>query len=539
METLTKKKDELVEEIHSKHQKRTLQIQRQINALSSIEGPIRLNLLSASVFCSYASNLDLLHCFSELNKHIHVSSICRFSMATLLFQAVMQHKLEKISIKDNNPTDYVESLRSTLRELDLRTSDSNKENLDDNSVGTFPFVSLDLWRRMDQRMKRDSNPSDVSRSLSPLSFNHSNGFHFNSSLLLLDPSTSSFEEQFQKIDTPIKQFSDETNSISKDLLDLQRDITLRRCLTDKPTVDKLFERCESLSSNLNAHLALINQIKPQLTDIWNEQLENLYKQQAMVQNRLNDLSKLQCFAQQTLEICKKLRPLVNFLSSVIGAVDNRRIDTSPIPPMEQICMQILNILPDSKQRVEAIEQIEVQRSLIRENEKMAADKEAQTLKKNLKETKVSRQRPISMIVVEQNRDRDDTIIFSQKTHRKRQKRTSQSDKTSSVCSTSPGTLSSTVSLDATSQGMSELPSPGSLSPLPPKRAESASELNTPAHLVPISLPSQQTEESQTVKQLHSKPLVPIPVAKNAPSAETVLARNLLIQEITEKVKRID
>jgi hypothetical protein len=66
--------------------------------------------------------------------------------------------------------------------------------------------------------------------------------------------------------------------------------------------------------------------------------------------------------------------------------------------------------------------MEVGRSVMRENEKLAADKEAQALKKNLKETKRSKQRPISTIVVEQNRDRDDTISpgFSQKLEKKRQ-----------------------------------------------------------------------------------------------------------------------
>lgn len=332
------------------------------------------------------------------------------------------NKLEKISFKDNTPTDYVERLMTTLHELGLKSSDANKENFEDGMANAFPFVSLDVWKRLDQRTKQDSN--NASRSLSPLSFNYAsqNNFHYNNSLFMLDPTLSSFEEQYQRIDVPIKQFLDETNAISKDLLDLQRDITLRRCMIKKQTVDGLFERCASLSSRLNAHSALIQQIRPQLTDLWNEQLESLYKQQSMVHSRLNDLSKLQNFTQQALEIGNKLRPLATFLSSVIGAVDNRRTNINQVSPMEQICLQILNILPDSKQRVEAIGQMEVERSVMREHEKLAADKEAQALKKNLKETKKNKQRPISMIVVEQNRDRDDTISpgFSQKLQKKRQ-----------------------------------------------------------------------------------------------------------------------
>lgn len=276
------------------------------------------------------------------------------------------NKLEKISLNDNPPTDYVENLMITLHELDIKSADANKENLEDGASNAFPFVSLDIWRRMGQREKQDSN--DASRSLSPLSFNYAsqNNFHYNNSLFLLDSTTISFDEQFQRIDGPIRQFSEETNSISKDLLDLQRDITLRRCMIQKQTVEGLFDRCASLSAKLGAHSALIQQIRPHLTDLWNEQLESLYKQQSMVQSRLNDLTKLQNFTQQALEIGNKLRPLANFLSSVIGAVDNRRTNVNHASPMEQICLQILNILPDSKHRVEAIDQMEVGRSAMRE-----------------------------------------------------------------------------------------------------------------------------------------------------------------------------
>lgn len=304
---------------------------------------------------------------------------------------------------------------SALRELDLKSVDSNKENQEENSINTFPFVSLDLWRKMDQKLKQES---DASRSLSPLSFNYASQNGINNSMFLLDPTTSSFDEQFQKIDSPIKQFSEESNKISKELLDVQRDITLRRCLLDKQSVSSLIERCETLTNQLNNHLSFIHQIKPQLTDIWNEELELLYKQQSLVQNRLNELTRLQCFTQQALEIGQKLRPLANFLSTVISAVDTRRSGVSPIPPMEQICMEILSILPDSQQRIEAIERVDEERRLTRESEKLVAENEVKSLKKNLKETKKSRQRPISMIVIEQNRDRDDNIGHVQK-HSKR------------------------------------------------------------------------------------------------------------------------
>lgn len=110
---------------------------------------------------------------------------------------------------------------------------------------------------------------------------------------------------------------------------------------------------------------------------------------------------------------------------------------------------------------------------------------------------------------------------------------------------SPRTLSSTVSLDATSLNTTELPSPNSLSPLPNKRSESAVDISIPLSPLPILTPPLHTSplpplliESPTIK--HPKPMIPLPTASsNAPSAEIVMARSLLMQSIKEKVKRID
>lgn len=112
------------------------------------------------------------------------------------------------------------------------------------------------------------------------------------------------------------------------------------------------------------------------------------------------------------------------------------------------------------------------------------------------------------------------------------KRPSQSDETSSVCSISPRTLSSTVSLDVQTL---ELPiSPNTLSPLiASKRSESESAVDIPP-APPSPLPSPTITNDNVTKP--TKLPIPLP---SAPSAETMVARELLMQSIKEKVKRID
>lgn len=57
--------------------------------------------------------------------------------------------------------------------------------------------------------------------------------------------------------------------------------------------------------------------------------------------------------------------------------------------MEQICVQITSLEPDSRQRVEAIERSEETRriSRLQEQERLSLEREANMVKRNLKETK--------------------------------------------------------------------------------------------------------------------------------------------------------
>lgn len=51
-----------------------------------------------------------------------------------------------------------------------------------------------------------------------------------------------FGEQFKKVELPLKQFAIEISSVSKSLVDIQRDITLRRCVVNKDELKDLVIR---------------------------------------------------------------------------------------------------------------------------------------------------------------------------------------------------------------------------------------------------------------------------------------------------------
>ncbi|KAI6213529.1 hypothetical protein M3Y94_00161100 [Aphelenchoides besseyi] len=523
VKSLQETKDELLSEIRKNRMARKTQLSQQLKALENIKGPIRMNLLSASVFCSYASNLDLLHCYAELNRNINT---------------IMTRKTEKISFNSNLDLDCDEKLNEVLRrDLDLHSTLKGSTPLRLNSIpnlGTrFSVETINNGGLI--KLNSRSTLDGLSVLMSSHTFD-ANG---------------AFAEQFQKIDLPLKQFSDETALLSKDLLGLQRDITFNQRMVDKKTVDELIQRCEEMDQKLQAHSSTVNEIYSGLISTWNEQMEVLQKQQLLVNYSAHDLATLQQFTQQVLETSKKLQPLTNFLSSVIQTIRPAAVEVTP--PMEQICNQIVNLHPDSKQRVEAIEKEEEQRRIAREKEKRAGEEEARGLKKGLRETRKSKIRPISVLVVENNRDRN--VLVEQTISRKRQQRLkhcSQSDESNAdVRTPSPRVFSSTTSLDASSSKTTELSSPISLSSCPliedaelDEKLESLT-ISTPAPLVQLTVGDvdNETTKNQSVMVATPspppKPRTPTILLDTTPSAETVQARNLLLQSIKDRVKRID
>lgn len=51
-----------------------------------------------------------------------------------------------------------------------------------------------------------------------------------------------FGEQFTRVETPLQQYNHEMTNLSKKVQELQRDLTLRRCLIEKDSMTGLIDR---------------------------------------------------------------------------------------------------------------------------------------------------------------------------------------------------------------------------------------------------------------------------------------------------------
>jgi hypothetical protein len=112
------------------------------------------------------------------------------------------------------------------------------------------------------------------------------------------------------------------------------------------------------------------------------------------------------------QVSQQLKPFATQMANLISVIDVRRGGTITPSPMEQICLEITQIEPDSAGRVAAIEKEEELRKLAKlEVEKATFDqKEAIKMRQKLKEVKIApaKQQRTSLIL-EMDRDRSQQL----------------------------------------------------------------------------------------------------------------------------------
>uniref|UniRef100_A0A914QVM2 RING finger protein 207 n=1 Tax=Panagrolaimus davidi TaxID=227884 RepID=A0A914QVM2_9BILA len=550
-------KNDLLEKVENERRDREAELKQQLQTFDNLMPPIKLNLLSASVFCSTASKIDLLHCYGDMIKSIQ--SITSNPMEPITFSSEVQQDYQEEFIKQ---IDKAFGLHSVL--IPPPPPPPTLPKSFSQTVATIlPVVQP-------RKIK--------SRSSSPQNASYSNYFTTTSScgsdlsqnrlqiaLPIIGDLNGFFEEQYKKVELPLKQLSFELAYITKSLIDIQRDMTLHRMVIKKEHMESLIERCEVLDQKVFDHVTLMDSLQ-----------------------QLHEGHYLQDYARQALSTALTLRPFAIYMGSVIAISDNKRSELIQPSPMEEICLQICNLEPDSRQRVEAIEKEEEARRQAREAARIEEQRPVREAKQSLKVTKEPRTKKkstSSSVVVEPSRDRNAmgnvvtrASIRRQKLEAQHNSATGDSSFNTSTCSNgsiSPFEFPNSPIMSDISQASSPVPfedmpsasplilpqppvplPPPSTSPLILPQPVPATEMPSTSSPVPISIippppppppeghiaPIQPSTEEPVVH--HPPPVATLkkpklPSSVDTPSYETVRAREQLLEAIKERVKKIE
>ncbi|MFH4981965.1 hypothetical protein AB6A40_008674 [Gnathostoma spinigerum] len=208
-------RDRLLKKLDEEKEKRERHFHEQMRYLIALQPSIRLYLLSSSIFCSSASKLDFLQSSNDLLKRIQglLSMECEKPQFTgeieMNFREEFSHALEP----------YL-GLSSVLMNLPHRCiSESSSENTD-KSVG------------------QHRRSSYVRRSGSV----YTNGSSLPTKYHLLIDLAGAFGEHFSKVEAPLRQYDHEMTNLGRRVQEVQRDLTLRKCMVRKEELDALVKK---------------------------------------------------------------------------------------------------------------------------------------------------------------------------------------------------------------------------------------------------------------------------------------------------------
>uniref|UniRef100_A0A915AEQ5 RING finger protein 207 n=5 Tax=Parascaris univalens TaxID=6257 RepID=A0A915AEQ5_PARUN len=360
IDTLLTVRDGLIKKLDDERTLREKHFHEQMRQLISLQPLIRLYLLSASIFFSSASKLDFLQSSTDLMKRI---------------QNLMSMECDKPLYTGELTVDSREEFGRALEPflglstILFSTGRDRGGDTNDTNCGTASPRNHNSYVR-----RSGSGYMNGSCSLS-------------TKYQLVVDLAGAFGEQFAKVETPLRQYNREITRLSQRVQEMQKDLTLRRCIIDKEIIEKLIRRCVDLDTRVGQQSALINDLQPQLQQIWQEQLDRVRRQQILFREKIEEMIILRENARHVSSAARQLEPFAVCLAAVSSIIDRRRCHPPDPAPMESLCLQINTIEPDSQHRIEAIEKEEQNRRLAQDQKKREEQLKFASAKKQLKTTK--------------------------------------------------------------------------------------------------------------------------------------------------------
>ncbi|XP_059160437.1 uncharacterized protein LOC131944013 [Physella acuta] len=337
LERLSETKTLLLQKVDSQYADKEATFRSQLKSLSTLLPTLHVHLVIASAFRGSANKFEFLDFANVLmerlksivqNQHpIHPTQSGQIDTA---------YKTE--FFKSLEPLLYVPLQRCTL------TSASMANGVNGIHAGSCPG-------------------SPVIHRLTPNHTRRTNGL--NGAKVKFIDAKGQFAEHCREFENAHRDLLQKLEQMKTQCQELQRDLTMRRCLAKKDEVLALTNRIEAVQNHLEAHYNILEQKMPLLDKHWEESLERLNNEQDLYQAQLQDVMRLKQESQQLRVIASQLTSFVSSIAAVTERLAPKLGQSNQTSEQEQqiasLLEEISSVHPDSQQRVEAIRGAEEER----------------------------------------------------------------------------------------------------------------------------------------------------------------------------------
>ncbi|XP_041377186.1 RING finger protein 207-like [Gigantopelta aegis] len=370
-EKITECKQSLLEEVDNQYKAKQSLFKAQLTDLMSLLPTIHVHLVTAAAFSSSANKFEFLD----------MSYAMMERLKSIVHRQHPLHPFHSSQINTDFKGQFAKSLDQLLFHGRLSAAISSNSSMQRNGNGVTPPPSisrLDLSKSGNPGFKMSPNNSRrASGSATKIKFIDAKGV---------------FAEHCVEFETSHREMLQRLEKLKSDVQELQRDLTLRRCLTRKSAIPNLKELISTIEQQLEVHRDTIEQKQPALEKHWEESVQRMTNENELYQAQINDVHRLQQETQHLKLIASQLSSFVDTISLVterlapkVGQIaGNMEHDNQ----MQSLMEEINAVQPDSQQRVDAIQTVEVVREEKSANRKNPLDEELIKTKGLLKATPV-------------------------------------------------------------------------------------------------------------------------------------------------------
>lgn len=354
-EKISETKATLLQEIEKQYEEKERLFKNQLVHLSTFLPTLHVHLVTCAAFCSSANKYEFLDFTYVLMERL--KSIIQ-----------VQHPLHPSQGSDiftDHKTQFAKCLEPLL------FPHGNGSNM---SVPVSMATGV-ASQRLDTLPNLPSTAVNLSSSMYKLAGNGGRRYNQNSTKYKLLDTTGFFADHCREFDGVHRELMQGVEGLKLGVQELQRDLTLRRCLAKEAAIGSLDARISEVEESLSKHLIEVEQKQPGLEKHWEESLGKLAGEQEVYKAQIQDVLRLK---QETQSVKTILHRLSSFVSS-IASVTERLAPKLSVKQKEeahnQLLQEINTMQHDSQQRVDAIRTAQEERDIKTANRTNPLDEE--------------------------------------------------------------------------------------------------------------------------------------------------------------------
>ncbi|CAG5121432.1 unnamed protein product [Candidula unifasciata] len=373
LERLTETRNLLLQKVSSQYSDKEAAFRSQLKSLSALLPTLHVHLVISSAFSGSANKfefLDLAYVLIERLKSIVQKQHPLHPTQSGQIDTACKSEF----FKSIEPLLYMPLQRNTLSSA--ATNSMNGINTGTSCPG-----------------------SPVTHRLTPSHARRTNGL--NGAKVKFIDAKGQFAEHCREFENAHRDLLQRFEQMKSQCQELQRDLTMRRCLAKRDEVFKLTVRIENVQNQLELHYNTLEQKIPLLEKHWEESLERINNEQDLYQAQLQDVMRLKHESQHLKVVVSQLTSFVNSIAALTERLAPKLGQSNQTMEQEQCMASLLEeisaVQPDSQQRVDAIRGAEEERQTSLANRTNPLDNELIKTKgllraPSLRDTKVERKK---------------------------------------------------------------------------------------------------------------------------------------------------